>query len=114
MSEPDKVDLSVLSPTMEPEHWDRVMAATLIRVDAVLARRAEVFLVTIAGWTRPLLIAAAALLMLLVPVEVALEKRESGVEQIERLVALSVEWDRGESPPSGAEFVRALSAEDIR
>jgi hypothetical protein len=112
MTEHDRLDLSALDPMRDPEHWERVMAATLVRVDAVLAHRADGPLAAIAAWSRPLLLAAAAALALLVPVELALELRESRAEQVERLVSLSTAWDGAEEPPTGVEFLRALAAED--
>lgn len=111
MTDHDRLDLSALDPTRDPEHWERVMAATLVRVDAVLSRRIDDPFTAIAVWKRPLLVAAAATLALLVPVELALELRESRAEQVERLVSLSSSWEDGGRPPSGAAFLRALTAE---
>ena len=88
------------------------MAATLVRVDAVLSHRADDPLAAIAGWKWPLLVAATTALVLLIPVELALELREPRAEQVERLVSLSTQWEDGEEPPTGAEFLRALTAEE--
>lgn len=110
MTEEHPLDLTALDPLRDPDHWDRVMSATARRVDAVLARRRPDPLATLAGWTRPVLIAAAIAVVLLVPIELALETREPQVEQVRRLVSLSVRWEPGERPPSGAEFLRALTA----
>ena len=112
MNDHGRLDLSALDPREDPEHWERVMAATLVRVDAVLSRRPEDPLAAIAAWRRPLLLAAAATLALLIPVELALELREPHTEQVERLVSLSTGLVRGEGPPTGAEFLRALTAEE--
>ena len=112
MTEHDRLDLSALDPMRDPEQWERMMAATLVRVDAVLTRRMEDPITAIAAWRRPLLLAAAAMLALLIPVELALEARESRAEQVERLVSLSTDWDHSGGPPSGAEFLRALTTED--
>jgi len=110
MTDEERLDLSLLDPR-DPEHWQRVMAATLGRVDAVIARRVQDPFTAIAAWTRPLLIAAGFALALLVPVEFVLETRESDTERVERLVSMSA--DRGYAdPPSGADFLRALSAEE--
>ena len=111
MTDHDRLDLSALDPARDPEHWERVMAATLIRVDAVLSRRIDDPLTAIAVWKRPLLVAAGVALALLIPIELALELRESRAEQVERLVSLSSRWEDGRTPPSGAEFLRALTAE---
>ena len=111
MSEDERLDLSALAPEGEA-HWPRVMATTMTRVDAALARRTADPLSMIAAWRRPLLVAAAAAVALLIPVELALETRETAVEQVERLVSMSVRWSHGDSRPSGAEFLRALATED--
>jgi hypothetical protein len=111
MSDEERVDLSPLGPAGEA-HWQRVMAATMARVEDVLAHRNTDPLTTIAAWRRPLLAAAAAAVALLIPVELALETRETAVEQVERLVSLSLRWSHGETVPSGAEFLRALATED--
>ena len=110
MIEPDRLDLSPLDPMRDPARWRAVVDATLLRVDAALSRRARDPLSLIAAWRRPLLIAAAAALALLVPVELALETREARAEQVQRLVALSAEWSGAERAPSGADFLRALAA----
>lgn len=112
MTDQDKIDFSALDPMEDRSHWRGVMDETLRRVDAVLDRRAKDPLSTIAGWRRPLLVAAAIAILILVPVELALESREPEVEQIRRLVSLSADWGHGETPPSGADFLRALAATD--
>lgn len=109
MNEHERLDLSALDPMRHPDHWHAFVGATLLRVDAALAGRAPDPLSLIASWTRPLLAAAAAALVLLLPVELALEAREAHAEQVQRLVALSSRWAQGETPPSGADFLRALA-----
>ena len=109
MTEEDRVDLSALEP--DPDRWQAIIAATRLRAEVVVERRVEDPLWTIAMWSRPILVAGAVALALLIPVEMALEAREPRVEQVERLVQLSTE--RAEpSPPSGADFLRALAAGD--
>lgn len=114
MNDRDRIDLSPLDPMQDPEHWRAVVAATLTRVDAVLPRSADDPFVMIAAWSRPLLIAASLALVVLVPVEFALERRDDRVEQVERLVSLSAGWDHGEVPPSAEQFLRALRPEPAR
>ena len=110
MNEDDRLDLSPLDPMRDPARWRAVVDSTMSRVDAVLGQRAaQDPLTLIAHWTRPLLLATAATLAVLVPVELALEAREREAEQVERLVALSSAIDEGEQPPSSAEFLRALA-----
>ncbi|MBR9989412.1 MAG: hypothetical protein KFH98_06620 [Gemmatimonadetes bacterium] len=111
MNENERIDLSALDPDRDPQHWQRVLAETMARVDGVLAQGEDPF-ATIAGWRRPLLIAAAAAIAVLVPVELALEVKEREAEQVQRLVSLATEWEHGEGPPSTAAFLRALAAGD--
>jgi hypothetical protein len=109
--EHDPVDLSTLDA--DAARWQRVVGATLLRVDAVLEarQRAQDPLTLIASWRRPVLVAAGIAVAILVPVELVLEVREARAEQVEALVTLSAELVQTGSPPSGAEFVRALAAE---
>ena len=109
MNENEQFDLSALSTEQDPDHWHAFVGATLMRVDAVLASRAEDPLSLIASWTRPLVIAAAVAVMVLIPVELALEAQEAHAEQVQRLVALSSDLGQGDAPPSGADFLRALA-----
>lgn len=111
MNEDDRLDLSPLDPMRDPGHWQAVMGATLMRVDAVLFQRRQDPLSLIASWSRPLLVAAATAVALLVPAEIALETREERAEQVRRLVALSTGWQEEGAPPSGSDFLRALAAE---
>lgn len=113
MTDRNRIDFSALDPMQDPGHWRDVMAETLARVDGVLDRRRQDPLTTIAGWRRPLLAAAAIAVLVLVPVELALETREPQTEQVRRLVSLSTGWDRGESPPTGADFLRALTSREL-
>ena len=111
MNEHDPLDLSPLDPAADAARWQRVVDATLLRVGAVLEARAQDPLTLIASWRRPMLIAAAVALAILVPVELLLEVREARAEQVEALVTLSAELVRAEVPPSGADFLRALAVE---
>ena len=116
MRDDGAIDLSALDPERDPERWEAYLAATLRRVDVVLERRAAAERAAdpwahIAAWARPVLLAAAAALAVLVPMELAMEAREERAERVERLVALSAGWDPGETPPSGSDFLRALTEE---
>jgi hypothetical protein len=105
----DRLDLSALAARADAEHWDRVLAATRLRVDAAVTRRAHDPLATIAGWTRPLLVAAGTALLVLLPVEIALEAREARTEQVQRLVALSADVLHAGAAPSATDFLGALA-----
>lgn len=113
MNEQEPVDLSPLDPSADAARWQRVVEATMLRVDAVLEarERAQDPLTLIASWRRPVLVAAAVALAVLVPVELLLEVREARAEQVEALVTLSSGLVGAELPPSGADFLRALAVE---
>jgi hypothetical protein len=51
---------------------------------------------------------AAATVLLLVPVEVALERRESREEALRGLVDVSTAWAQEGRAPTGAELLRAI------
>ncbi|WP_420126518.1 hypothetical protein [Longimicrobium sp.] len=105
----ERVNLSALDPARDPGRWRAVMEATMTRVDGVLLNRARPDpLALIAGWRRPLLAIAAATVLLLVPVEVALERRESHQETLRGLVDVSTVWAQEGRAPSGAELLRAI------
>ncbi|HEX6910357.1 MAG TPA: hypothetical protein VF142_08175 [Longimicrobium sp.] len=103
-----RLDLSALDPARDPAAWRAVLGATLARVDDVLLQRRADALTLIAGWRRPLLAAAAAAVLLLVPVEVALERRETRDETLRGLVAASTAWAQEGRAPTGAELLRAM------
>lgn len=103
-----RLDLAALDPARDPARWRAVLDATLSRVDEVLLQRRQDPLSLIAGWRRPLLAAAAAAILLLVPVEIALERRETRVETVRGLVSVSTTWAREGRTPTGAELVRAM------
>lgn len=108
MNPEDRVDLSPLDPMQDTDHWGEVVEGTLKRVNVLLANRQADPLTLIAGWSRTLTLAAAIAVLLLIPVELMLERRESKVEQIELLAQLAVASVRGERPPTGAELSRVL------
>lgn len=109
MNDDQKLDLALLDPMRDPTRWRSVVEATLQRLDPELARRRRRDPLTlIAEWSRPVVITSATALVLLAPVELALELQEERAEQVQRLVDLSGELGIGEQP-SGSEFLRALA-----
>ena len=102
------VDLSQLDPERDARRWDAFVAATVARAEGALAARSRSALDTIASWSRPVLLAAAMLVALLVPAEMLLDARERRAEQVQRLVTISVDWSRGDAP-TGSELARALA-----
>ncbi|HEU4556582.1 MAG TPA: hypothetical protein VFS20_01990 [Longimicrobium sp.] len=104
-----RLDLSALDPARDPARWRAMVGATLARMDDVLVHRRQDALSLIAGWRRPLLAAAAAVLLVLLPVEFALERREARVKTVRGLVAASTAWAQEGRAPTGAELLRAMS-----
>lgn len=107
------LNLSALDPERDPVRWRAVFDATLLRVDGVLAQRRQDALTLIAGWQRPLLAAAAAAVILLIPVEVALERRETRAETLQGLVSASEAWAQEGRIPTGAELLRAMDTGSV-
>lgn len=105
----DPIDFSALAPGAR---WDAGVRRTMRRVEAVLVERDDPFAL-IARWRRPLLAAAAAVVLLLVPVEWVLERRETGAEQVESLVQLTAEAFHGD-PATGAELLSTVSRGSLR
>jgi hypothetical protein len=108
----DKVDLTALDPTADAGHWESVVASTLAGVDRVLDARREAendALSLIARWRRPLLAAAAVVLVTLIPAEFLLEARESRAEAVRRLATVSVTWIESNQEPTGAEILRTIA-----
>jgi hypothetical protein len=109
MMDDERVNLSALDPARDPGRWRAVMEATMTRVDGVLLNRVRPDpLALIAGWRRPLLAMAAGTVLLLVPVEVALERRETRQEPLRGLVDVSNAWAQEGRAPTGAELLRAI------
>ncbi|HEX2210999.1 MAG TPA: hypothetical protein VHG93_25170 [Longimicrobium sp.] len=109
MMDDRRLNLSALDPARAPRPWRAVMEATMARVDGVLLARARPDPLTlIAGWRRPLLALAAGAVLLLVPVEVALERREARQEALRGLVSVSTAWAQEGRDPTGAELLRAI------
>lgn len=109
MMDDERVNLSALDPARDPGRWRAVMETTMARVDGVLLQRARPDpLVLIADWRRPLLAMAAAAVLLLVPVEVALERRESREASLRGLVNASTAWAQSGRAPTGAELLRVV------
>lgn len=113
MSEHERVDLSELDPLREPGRWDATVEATMARVDAVLAGRTRDPLSLIASWSRQLTLGSCLVVALLIPIEIILERREAGAEQVRDLVRLSTETALGEGAPTGAELSRALGRQPL-
>jgi hypothetical protein len=102
------LDLSALDPARDPGRWAEVMERTLTRAGAALVARRPHPLVFIAEWRRPVLALAAATMLLLVPAEVALERRDAQDERLRALARVSTTWAQEGRTPSGEELLRAM------
>ncbi|MEX2582894.1 MAG: hypothetical protein WD766_06460 [Gemmatimonadota bacterium] len=114
MDDRDRVDLSALDAANDSRRWEAVVAATLARVDVVIAARGPDPLTLIASWSKPLTLAALAAIAVLVPIEIMLEQREAEVEKVERLVELSTESAVGQRQPTGADLLRIIATEGLQ
>lgn len=107
----ERVDLSALDPSHDPR-WEAVVAATVARAGDAAERQAYAAdpIRVIVGWRRELLIAAAAAIAILVPVELALELREDRVERAHGLAVGSAQWAVAPTAPTGADILRSMTA----
>lgn len=105
MNDQTPLDLSPLDPS---DRWAGLGRATMERIDAMLAARPSDPLTLIASWTKPLTVTAGLVVLLLIPVEVALERREAETERVDRLVELSTDAVLARDAPTGAELMRLV------
>ena len=103
------LNLAALDPARDPARWRAVVEGTLDRVDAALQRRRTDPLAMIAAWRRPLLAAAAAVLLVLVPVELGLERREARGRPVRALAEVSAAFVPEGRLPTAAVLVRAMT-----
>jgi hypothetical protein len=109
MMDERRLNLSALDPARDPARWRGVVQATMARVDGVLLARARPDPLALrAGGGGPRRGAPAAAVLLLVPVEVALERREARRETVRGLVSVSTAWAQEGRAPTGAELLRAI------
>ena len=103
------LNLAALDPARDPGRWRAVMEGTMGRVDAALLRRRADPLTLIAAWRRPLLAAAAAVVLVLVTVEVGLERREARGRPVRALADVSAAFVPEGRLPTAAVLVRAMT-----
>ena len=110
----DRLDLSPLG--MSDPEWRTLYESTVARLDSSLAlRRRRTDPVTIVwGWRYPILFAAGLLLAVLVPVELALERRERNRERFATLVQMSGDAARGVRHLSGNELLNLVGRGNTR
>jgi len=110
MNEPEPVDLSLLDPERDPHRWAVLMNATRLRVaEAVLRRSREVDpLVLVSHWARPILAAAAVILLLLGAATVFGRPGSQVTSQARRLAYLAESSTLRGQAPTGAEVMAAI------
>jgi hypothetical protein len=113
MNEPDRIDFSALDPARDPDRWDRLVAATRLRVEAALDRlvAAPDPLELMSGWLRPILAGAAVIATLLGAARLLVRDRGSALEgasESRRLAALSDESLGRGLRPTGSQLLVAL------
>jgi hypothetical protein len=95
-------DMSKLAADADPAHWDAFMRRTLDRVDGIMAERVPAIGVfdQLALWSRPALVLAAAVILLLLPIlvrnEIKVTPGPNGMATISRI------WATGGPAPTGA------------
>ena len=112
--EDERLDLSSIDPLHDPSRWESVMQATMKGVDAALAAREDQQqspLYFIASWRRTLLAAAAGLLAVLIPAEIALELREQRQDEIRSIASMSISSAATDTTPTGSDILRAIAVE---
>lgn len=115
MSEPERVDLSPLDPEVDRARWTALMDGTRLRVAAALAGRPADTLAVLSEWVRPVLAAAAMLLLLLGATVAAFGgSRAAGVSGARRLAYLSESSILHGHAPSGAQVMSALRVREVR
>jgi hypothetical protein len=113
MNDPQPIDLSPLDPGRDPRHWSLLVEATRVRVGAALLQRSRERdpLAVVGGWARPILAAAAVLVMLLGAAGTLLGGPAAPGSTAHRLALLAEASAVNGRAPTGAQLVAALRAD---
>jgi hypothetical protein len=109
----ETMDLSPLDPAREPERWTRLVEATRVRIEAVLASRLVPVspLEIVHGWSASLLPAAAVLALVLGAAATAIGGRNAALDRASEARRLAILSDhsigRGQRP-TGAQLLVAI------
>jgi hypothetical protein len=114
MNEPDKVDLTPLDPAADADRWSRLLDATRLRVASALLERELDPFAAVVGWGRPILAAAAVLLLVLGAADIALRGRPAEPSEARRLAYLAEASALHGRAPTGAEVIATLRAREVR
>jgi hypothetical protein len=116
MNEPEPVDLSPLDPEHDPQRWSLLMAATRLRVAEAVRRRGRNVdpLAVVTEWARPILAAAAMILLLLGAATVFGVPGMREMSQARRLAYLTQSSLLRGQTPTGAELMAAIRIESAR
>ena len=112
----ERFDFSALDPESDEVRWRALVNGVVERAAAVIEARADRDDPTtlIASWRRPILLAAAAAVALLVPVEFLLERREFDLQRAHALATRTVAWATATAGPTAADILRGMSPEATR
>ncbi|MGH7525578.1 MAG: hypothetical protein ACREMX_02625 [Gemmatimonadales bacterium] len=116
MKEPEAVDLSLLDPERDPRRWSVLMDATRLRVaEAVLRRSRELDpLALVSAWARPILAAAAVILLLLGAATVFGKLGTRGMSKARGLAHLTESSVLRGQAPTGAELMAVIRLGEAR
>jgi hypothetical protein len=115
MNDFERLDLSSLDPARDPDRWSRLVALTRLRVEETLDRAVPLpsALDLVGGWLRPVLAAAAAVILGLGSARLVVGGRDTALDrasQARRLAALTEESLSRGTRPAGSQLLVALRA----
>jgi hypothetical protein len=116
----DRLDLSVFDPAADEVHWERRVRGILTAAEAELGRRRALHspIALVAGWARPVLSAAAVLVMISGSAFVFAQRNagiqpEPGPQVAESLQLPETvgDWLAADRPPAVSDLVLALEGD---
>jgi hypothetical protein len=116
MNDPEAVDLSMFDPARDPDRWSLLAESTRHRIAEAVRRRgeADVFAV-LAGWGRPVLAAAAIVLLALgTAIASRAPHAASRASDARRLAFLTESSALEGRAPTGGEVLVALGLKGAR
>jgi hypothetical protein len=116
MNDLEPIDLSPLDPERDPKHWALLVDVVRLRVEAAVAERAREpdALAVLSGWARPILAAAAALLVLGTAAITLREPAVPATTEARRLAYLAESSVLHGRPPTGAQVMNAIGRRATR
>ncbi len=116
----ERVDLSALDPAADPDRWERLIRAIMVRAAPELARRAAGYdpFELLGTWARPMIAAAATLAVVALaslmrprgPVELR-ASASLGVVEALRVPSPAADWLSEDRSPTVTDLVSALETD---